>query len=162
MILEPQKIKSLTVSPSICLEVMRPDAIILVFWMLSIKPTFSVSSFTFIRRLFSSSSLSAIIVVSSSYLRSLIFFWQSWFQLVLHPTQSFSWSTLHVYVNLRYNTVNILSFNKERKKISSAFPSSMFSDIKWIAIIFLISKNFYISYIHAYFTHLFLTSFSSQ
>ena len=35
----------------------RTDAIILVFWMLSFKPTFSLSSFTFIKRLFSSSSL---------------------------------------------------------------------------------------------------------
>ena len=45
---------------------------ILVFWMLSFKPTFSRSSFTFIKRLFSS-SLSAIRVVSSAYLRLLIF-----------------------------------------------------------------------------------------
>ena len=52
---------------------MGPDAIILVFWMLSSKPTFSLSSFTFIKRLFSSSSLSAISVVSSTYLRLLIF-----------------------------------------------------------------------------------------
>ena len=44
----------------------------LSFWMLSFKPTFSLSSFTFIRRLFSF-SLSAIRVVSSSYLRFLIF-----------------------------------------------------------------------------------------
>ena len=43
-----------------CHEVMGPDAMILVFWMLSFKPTFSLSSFTFIKRLFSSSSLSAI------------------------------------------------------------------------------------------------------
>ena len=53
---------------------MRPDAMILVFWMLSFKPTFSLSSYTFIKRLFSSSSLSAIRVVSSAYLRLLIFF----------------------------------------------------------------------------------------
>ena len=46
---------------------------ILVFWMLSFKPTFSLSSFTSIKRLFSSSSLSAIRVVSSAYLRLLIF-----------------------------------------------------------------------------------------
>ena len=44
----------------------------LSFWMLSFKPTFSLS-FTFIKRLFSSSSLSAIRVVSSAYLRLLIF-----------------------------------------------------------------------------------------
>ena len=70
------KIKAVTISivfPSICLEVMGPDAIILVFWMLSFKPTFSLSSFTFIKRLFSSSPLSAIRVVSSAYLRLLIF-----------------------------------------------------------------------------------------
>ena len=46
---------------------------ILVFWMLSFKPTFSLSSFPFIKRLFSSSSLSATRGVSSAYLRLLIF-----------------------------------------------------------------------------------------
>ena len=39
--------------PSICHEVMEPDAMILVFSMLSFKPTFLLSSFTFIMRLFS-------------------------------------------------------------------------------------------------------------
>ena len=76
VILEPRKIKSSTVStvfPSISHEVMGPDVMILVFWMLSFKPTFSLSSFTFIKRLFSSSSLSAIKVVSSAYLSLLIF-----------------------------------------------------------------------------------------
>ena len=76
VILEPKKIKSVTVSivsPSGCYEVMRPDAMILVFLMLSFKPTFPLSSFTFVKRLFSSSSLSAIRVVSSAYPRLLIF-----------------------------------------------------------------------------------------
>ena len=76
VILESPKIKSFTisiVSPSICHEVMGPDVMILVLWMLSFKPTFSLSSFTFIKRLFSSSLLSAIRVVSSAYLRFLIF-----------------------------------------------------------------------------------------
>ena len=49
------------------------DAMIFVFWMLSLKPTFSLCTFTFIKKLFSSSSLSAIRVVSSAYLRLLIF-----------------------------------------------------------------------------------------
>ena len=49
------------------------SAMILVFWMLNFKPTFSLSSFTFIKRLFSSSSHSAIRVVSSAHLRLLIF-----------------------------------------------------------------------------------------
>ena len=52
---------------------MGPDAMIFVFWTLSFKPIFSLSSFTFIKRLFSYSSLSAIRVVSSAYLRLLIF-----------------------------------------------------------------------------------------
>ena len=76
VILEPLKIKSDTVSiasPSICHGVMGPDAMILVFLMLSFKSTFSLSYFTFIKRLFSSSSLSSIRVVSSANLRLLIF-----------------------------------------------------------------------------------------
>ena len=55
VILEPPKIKSLTVSivsSSICHKVMGPNAMIFVFWMLSFKPAFSLSSFTFIKRLF--------------------------------------------------------------------------------------------------------------
>ena len=58
VILEPKNIKSVTVSivsPSICHEVMGLDAMILVFWMFSFKPTFSLSSFIFIKRLFRSS-----------------------------------------------------------------------------------------------------------
>ena len=63
VILEPQNIKSVTVStvsPSICHEVMGLDAMILVFWMLSLKPIFTLFSFTFIERLFSPASLSAL------------------------------------------------------------------------------------------------------
>jgi len=40
VVLEPPKIKSATVSPSICHEVMGPVAMILGFWMLSFKPIF--------------------------------------------------------------------------------------------------------------------------
>ena len=48
VILEPKKIKSdtvSTVSPSICHEVMGPDAMILVFWMLSSKQYICVACF---------------------------------------------------------------------------------------------------------------------
>ena len=41
VILEPPKIKSVTVSLSIYHEVMGPDAMIFVSWMLTFKPTFS-------------------------------------------------------------------------------------------------------------------------
>ena len=99
VILEPQKIKSdtaSTVSPSISHEVMGPDAMILVFWMLSFKSTFSLSSFTSIKRLFISSSLSAIRVVSSAYLRLLIFLLAILIPAWLPPAQCFSWCTLHI------------------------------------------------------------------
>ena len=51
VIFEPRKIKSDTVSvvsPSICHEVMLPDAMIFVFWMLSFKPALSPSSRAFL------------------------------------------------------------------------------------------------------------------
>ena len=144
---------------------MGSDAMILVFWMLSFKPTFSFSSFTFINRLFSSLLsairvgliyVSEVIDISPSNLDSFPFGWaaketacnagdlnsisglgrspeegnsypleysgledsmdynsrgrkksdmtewlslhllQSWFQLVLHPAQHFTWCTLHI------------------------------------------------------------------
>ena len=72
VILEPRNIKSATTStffPSSCHEVMGLDAMILVFWMLSFRPVFSLSSFTLFKKLFTSSSLSTISVVSSACLR---------------------------------------------------------------------------------------------
>ena len=58
VILGPKEMKSVNVSivsPSICHEVMGPYFIILGFWVLSFKSAFSLSYFTFIKRLFSSS-----------------------------------------------------------------------------------------------------------
>ena len=66
MTLEPRKIKSDTVytfSPTICHEVMEPNAMILAFLMLSFKPAFTLSFFTLIKKPFSYSSISAIGVV---------------------------------------------------------------------------------------------------
>ena len=94
VILEPKNIKSVTAStfsPSICHEVMRPDAMIFVFRMLSFKPAFSLFSFTFIKRLFSASSLSALKVVSSTCLRLLIFL-----LAILIPACETSSSVLHM------------------------------------------------------------------
>ena len=65
VILEPPNIKSVIVSPSICHEMMGPDAMIFASQMLNFEPPFSLSSFTCIKRL----SLSAIREVSSAYLR---------------------------------------------------------------------------------------------
>ena len=99
VILEPKKIKSVTVSIvflSIYHEVMGPDAMILVFWMLSFKPAFSLSSFTFIKRLFSSSSLSAVRLVSFVYLWLLIFLPAILIPACASSTWHFSWYTLHI------------------------------------------------------------------
>ena len=115
VILDPKKIKSVTVttfSLSIYHEMKGLDAMILVFWMLSYKPASSLSSFTFIKRLFSFSLLSVLWVVSSAYLRLLIFSQQSWFQLVLHPARHLTWCTLHVSYISRvtiYSLVVLLS-----------------------------------------------------
>ena len=76
VIWEPRKRKFVTVSiisSSVCHDMMGLDVMILVFWMLSFKPTFSLSTFIFIKWLFSSSSLSVVSVVLSAYLRLLIF-----------------------------------------------------------------------------------------
>ena len=70
---EPKKIKSITIFTFYPPEVMGPDTLVLVFQMLSFKPAFSLFSFNLIKRLFSSSSLSSIRVVSSTYLRLFIF-----------------------------------------------------------------------------------------
>ena len=58
---------------SICHEVKGLDAMILVFFVFSFKRALSLSSFTLIKRLFSSSLLSSIRVVSSAYLSLLMF-----------------------------------------------------------------------------------------
>ena len=72
VIVEPKKMKCdivSTFSPSICHEVIGPDAIIFIFEMFAFKLVFSLSSFTFIKKVFSSLSLYPIRVVSSAYLR---------------------------------------------------------------------------------------------
>ena len=65
VILETKKIKFIIVfilSHSIFHEVMGPDAMTLVFWTVSFKLAFSLSSFTFIKRLFSSSSFYRVLI----------------------------------------------------------------------------------------------------
>ena len=62
-----------------------------VFWMLSFKPAISLPSFTFIKRLFSSSSLSAIRVLSTLYLRLWMFL-----LAILIPACASSSLTFHI------------------------------------------------------------------
>ena len=83
-------------SPSIYLEVMGLDAMIFIFWMLSFKPTFYSP--------LSPSSRDSLIPLHFLPLEwyhlhiwgCWHFSWQSWFQLVSHPAQQFTWCTLHI------------------------------------------------------------------
>ena len=98
VILEPKKIKPVTVwtfSPSICHQLIGLDAVILVFSMLNFKTAFLLSSYTFIKRLFSSSSISTIRVVSSTYLRLLIFLPAILILAWASSSLNFAWRTLH-------------------------------------------------------------------
>ena len=97
VILEPKKIKSVTIS------IFSPwsdgirchDLHFLNFecWVLS---QLFHSSFTFIKRLFSSSSLSAIGWCHLHIWGYWYSFWKSWFQLVLHPAWYFARCILHI------------------------------------------------------------------
>ena len=95
MILEPKKRKSVTASTfllSICHEVMGPDAIIFVFFlMLSFKPAFSLSYFVLIHSLASSFSLLSIIVVIVRISDVGISPGSLDFSFVIHPAQHFAW-----------------------------------------------------------------------
>ena len=84
VILEPKKIKSFTVFPCFCHEVMGPATMVLVFFflMLSFKPAFLCSSFTFIKKLL------CFLLLEWYYLHIWGYWYfsqQSWFQLVIHP-----------------------------------------------------------------------------
>ena len=108
VILEPKKRKSVTisiVSPFICNEV------------LSFKPAFSLSSFTFIKRLFSSSLIFAIRVVSSAYLRLLIFL-----LAILIPACASSSPAFHmIYSAYKLNKEND-NIQLYRKELGILFP----------------------------------------
>ena len=105
VILEPKKVKSLTVSivsPSICHEVMGLDAIISIFWILSFKLAFPVFQCPL-----SPSSRGSIVPLYflplGWYHLHIWGYWnfscKSWFQLVLHPAWHFVWCTRHIRIS---------------------------------------------------------------
>ena len=105
VILEPKKRKSViasTFSLSVCHQIMGSDAMIYVFLKLSFKPALSLSSFTLIKRLFSSSLLSTIRVVSSTYLRLFLLYFLSNFQMynkiLLRVVTIQSITSYHIFV----------------------------------------------------------------
>ena len=88
-------------------EVMRQDATIFVFWMLSFKSAFPLSTFNFIKRFFSFSSFSALRVVSSSYLRFLIFLAE-----ILIPACASYRPVLHYVLRIYPQSLTSESFHK--------------------------------------------------
>ena len=64
------------------------------FWMLSFKPAFSFSSFTFSKWLFSTCSISTIWVLSSAFLRLLIFLPEILIPTCVSSSLDFTWCTL--------------------------------------------------------------------
>ena len=97
VILDPKDIQSVSFFfPSIFHEVMGPDAMILVFWMLHFKPGFSLSSFTLIKKLFSYSLLSVIRVVLPAYLRFFILLPAILIPACASSSLYVTWCTLHI------------------------------------------------------------------
>ena len=101
VILEPKKIKSVTVSTvssSICHEVMEPEAIILVFFflLLCFRPAFSLplspSRSSWVPLCFLPLELYHLHTWGCWYFK------QSWFQLVSHPTQPLTVSSSTVTI----------------------------------------------------------------
>ena len=80
---------------SIFHELMVPDAVILVFWMLSFKPACSLSFFTFIRGTLFPLHFLPLGWCHLHTWGCWYFSLKSWFQFVIHPAQHFSWRVLH-------------------------------------------------------------------
>ena len=108
VILEPKKIKSVTVSivsPSVCHEVMGLDAVILVFWMLSFKPAFHCPG-SYAILLFTVSDLASITSCIHNWL--LLLLWPHPFilELFLHQSPVAYWAP----TDLGSSSFSILSF----------------------------------------------------
>ena len=119
---------------------MGPDAMILVFWMLSFKPTFSLSSFTFIKRLFSFSLLSAIRVMSSAYpgnLESSLCFIQPGISHDVHETFDCLFVMLLLLLLLSRFSVSTLCNPIDGSPPGSTVPGILQAKtLEWVAISF--------------------------
>ena len=96
--LEPKR-KSVTIStfsPSICHAVMGLDAMILVFLIFIFKPGLSLSSFILIKRRLVLLCFLPLEWYNPHIWGCWCFSHLSWFQLVSHPAQHFSWCAQHV------------------------------------------------------------------
>ena len=116
---------------SICHKVMRPDAMNLVLWMLSFKPAFSLSSFTLINKLFSSSYLSAMRVVSSAYLMLLVFLPATMIPACASSSPAFHMMCSAYKLNTQTWHTPFPAWNQ------SVFPCLVLTLVSWLAYRFL-------------------------
>ena len=117
VVLEVKKIKSVTIStfsPSMWWDWVPWSY---DFWMLSFKPAFSLSSLTVIKRLLSSSSLSAIRVVSSAYLRLLLFL----LAILIPACDTSSW-TCHIRCHMMYSPQKLNKQGDNKQPCHTPFP----------------------------------------
>ena len=109
---------------------MGPDAF--VFQMLSFNSNFSLSSFIFIKRLFSSSSLSAIRVVSSAYLRVLIFLLA--ILIPVYPSSSLTFHMMYSACKLNKQGDNMQPYHTPFPIWNESFvPCPALTDASWPA-----------------------------
>ena len=115
VILAPKQRNSVTTStfsPSICHVVKGPDAMILVFLIFNLKKALSLSSFTLIKRFFSPSLLSAVRMLSSAFLRLLMFLPPIWI-----PSLGFPGGWLGKKIHLQYRRCRRYQFDSWVRKI---------------------------------------------
>ena len=122
VILKSNKIKSVTVStfpPYICHEVMGPDAMIFVFWMLSLSQLFHSP--------LSPSSRGSLVPLHFLPLKWYhLHIWHCWYfsqqsglQLTSHSTQHLTWCTLHIRVKIHSLDVLLSQFEPVHYSMSS-------------------------------------------
>ena len=86
----PKSVTISIVSPSNFHEVMGPDTMVCIFWMLSFKPFFSLSSFTFINRYFWQFAVypSFCAFVHPSLTAFILVYWKCSSYFLAHGTQT--------------------------------------------------------------------------
>ena len=110
--------------------------VILVFWMLNFKPAFSLSSFTLIKRFFSSSSLSAIKVASATYLKLLIFL--PTISIPVCESSSLAFHMMKFAYNLNKHGANILPCQTPFPVLNQCVsPCLVLTAASWLAYMYL-------------------------
>ena len=107
----------------------------LCFLNVEFNPAFSLCLFTFIKKLFNSTSFLPLGWYHLHIWGYWYFSWQSWFQLMLHPAWHFTWCTLHISSNKQGD--NILPWFTPFPILSqSIVPCLLLTFVSWPAYLF--------------------------